>query len=186
MRQNIVSGKRIWTWDQGHTPEVSVSLVALGLLLCLCGCSTPYQPAKGGKGFTDSQSSSNEFTVGFQGNQHTTLEDVYDFALLRSAEVVLQHGYRFFAVMDAANTSSVRSYIARQRYYSSAPAPGFGIPTISGGVVEVKEPQVDFRPGTVLRLQAFADKPVKPFTYDALELQQSLADKHRLHRSGNG
>jgi hypothetical protein len=181
MRQNILSRTWTWAWEQAHRAEGWVCLLPLALLLCLCGCATPYQPAKGGKGYTDSQSSSNVFTVGFQGNQHTTLEDVYDFALLRSAEVVLQHGYRFFAVMDAANTSSLRSYIAHHSYYATAPAPGFGIPTVSGALVDVKEPQVDFRPGTVLRLHAFADKPVKPFTYDALELKQSLADKHRLH-----
>lgn len=184
MRPNIPSKILSRASGQRKQPEVWVSLLTLGMLLCLSGCATPYQPANGGNGYTDSQSASNEFTVAFQGNQHTTLEDVYDFALLRSAEVVLRQGYQFFAVLDAANTSSARSYIARQRYYAGAAAPGFGM--VTGGIIEVQEPKVAFRPGTVLRLRAFAEKPIKPFTYEALELQQTLATKHRLHRAGNG
>jgi hypothetical protein len=147
----------------------------------ICGCATSYRPAHGGKGYTDSQILSNEFSVGFQGNGQTTLEDVYDFALLRSAEVVLEHGGRFFAVMDASNTSSLHTFMLRQRYYSGAMAPGgFGIPAASGYIVDVQEPKTDFKPGTLLRIKCFAEKPVKPFTYDAAELRRTLRAKHGL------
>lgn len=160
----------------------------LGIALGLCACATPYRPANRGKGYTDSQISSNEFQVGFQGNRNTTLEEVYDFALLRSAEVVLQHGCHFFAVMDATNTSSARSYIAHQRYYTGStlfgplnlPMHGPYGPSPSGYIVDVREPRVDFRPGTLLRIKGFVSKPAKPFTYDAAELEQTLRQKHKL------
>ena len=132
-------------------------------------------------GYTESQISTNEFQIGFQGNSRTTVEQVYDFALLRSSEVVLHNGYHFFAVMDAANTSSAKSYIAHQRYYVKAAADsGFDVPTPSGYLVDVREPRVDFQPGTLLRIKCFADKPAKPFTYDAAELKATLRKKNKL------
>src|SRR5258708_914843 len=128
----------------------------------MCGCATPYRPADGGKGYTESQISSNEFAVGFQGNGQTSLEDVYDFALLRSADTVLEHGARFFAVVDATNTSSMRSYMARQRYYAGTMAPGgFGIPAVTGYFVDVQEPKLDFKPGTLLRIKCFTVSPAQ-------------------------
>jgi hypothetical protein len=147
----------------------------------ICGCATSYAPAHGGKGYSESQISSNEFTVGFQGNGQSTLEDVYDFALLRCAEVSLAHGSHFFAVLDATNTSSLRTYMMRQRYYSGTMAPGgFGIPAANGYIVDVQEPRSDFKPGTLLRIKCFTEKPGKPFTYDAAELRQTLRTKHGL------
>ena len=156
-------------------------LVSLAAGLCLCACSTPYKPAKGGKGYSDSQISTNEFQVGFQGNNRTTLEEVYDFALLRSAEVSLQHGCPYFAVMDAANTSSAKSYIAHERYYAPAAADtSWRMYRPSGYIVDVREPRVDFQPGTLLKIKGFTEKPAKPFTYDAAELKHTLRQNHKL------
>ncbi|HTL16162.1 MAG TPA: hypothetical protein VL793_02945 [Patescibacteria group bacterium] len=145
------------------------------------GCSTPYRPAKGGKGYTDSQISTNEFQVGFQGNDRTHLEDVYDFALLRSAEISLQHGRAYFAVIDVKNTSSAKSYMYHQRYYAVTPMDsGFGAPTPSGYLIDVQGKQTVFQPGTLLLIRTFAEKPSKPFTYDAAELRVALRKKHNL------
>lgn len=158
-------------------------IAALTMLtaLALCSCATPYRPAKGGKGYTESQISSNEFSIGFQANDRTSLETVYDFALLRSAEVALEHGYHFFAVTDAANTSSAKSYLEHQRYYASAFAPGgLGVPAPSGYIVDVRQRRIDFQPGTLLRIKCYIEKPAKPFTYDAAEQRRMLRKKQKL------
>jgi hypothetical protein len=156
--------------------------------LCLSACATGYRASDGGKGFADAQISSNEFQVSFAGNGRTSLEQAYDFVLLRSTEVVLQHGCPYFAVMDTTNTSSARAYTARQRYYTNDRLEGGSGPLTpgvfnrqSGSIVEVAEQRTYFQPGTVLRIKCFPTKPAKPFTYDAVELQQTLKTKYKLH-----
>jgi hypothetical protein len=177
MSVDALPSRRLSAYPRGGGIVFAMSLITAAFI---CGCATSYRPAHGGKGYTDSQIVSNEFSVGFQGNGQTSLEDVYDFALLRSAEVVLEHGARFFAVMDASNTSSLRTFMLRQRYYSGAMAPGGFMPAGSGYIVDVQEPKTDFKPGTLLRIKCFTEKPIKPFTYDAEELRRTLRAKHRL------
>jgi len=173
-----------------HRPHQHLGLVLICLTaLCLCGCATSYHPAKaGGKGFADAQISSNEFWVSFNGNSQTGIERAYDFALLHSSEVVQQHGCPYFAVMDVTNTSSAKAYTANQRYYVDNLFDGeLGPPALSGynsfqrgAIVEVSEPRIYFQPGTVLKIKCFPAKPVKPFTYDAAALQQTLKQKYKL------
>jgi hypothetical protein len=162
-------------------------LLLVALPLCLCGCATPYRPLKGGKGFSESQITTNEFSVSFQGNGRTSLEQDYDLVLLRAAEVTLEHSFSNFAVMDVTNTSSARPYTVRQRFYGNNTAEASLVPPTPGGynlssgyIYEVKERRIDFQPGTILRIKCFPTKPDKPFTYDAAELRDSLKRKYKL------
>lgn len=156
--------------------------------LLLCSCSTPYRPLKSGTGFADSQLAPDEFQVRFQGNGHTSSEQVQDFALLRAAQLTLQHGYGWFAVTDVTNTSSARPYIARQQFYTDYP-PNMGLPPPSpfgddpyrfGYIAEYDEPRIYFRPGTSLRIHCFKTRPAKPFTYEAAALERSLTQKYQI------
>jgi hypothetical protein len=158
------------------------------IVILLCGCATAYKPAKSGEGYSEAQISTNEFAVGFQGNGKTDLEKATDFVLLRCAQVTLEHRFSYFAVQDSTNTSSLKTYLVRQQYY----APGSPVTSLSvltpgsttlsqpGYIVQYQGPKTDFRPGTVLRIKCFTAKPVKPFTYDAAALQQSLKEKYKL------
>ena len=164
-------------------------LLALVTLMILCSCATQYRPARSGKGYSDWQISSNEFAVSFRGNGGTDISRASDFALLRSAQVALEHGFTHFAVMDVTNTSSARSYTVHQQFYAPVPPERalspMGIqqpwPYGQGYLVQYDEPHIYFRPGTVLRIKCFVSKPEKPFTYDAKALQQSLKLKYKLH-----
>ena len=168
-----------------------VRLLLIVLAWCFCGCATPYRPLQGGKGYSESQIATNEFSVSFQGNGQTSLEQDYDFVLLRAAEVTLEHSFSNFAVMDVTNTSSAKPYTVHQRFYSNTPAemslappsPGVvpgGYNLSSGYFYDVKERRILFEPGTILRIKCFATKPEKPFTYDAAELRNSLKQKYKL------
>jgi hypothetical protein len=159
----------------------------IALALCICSCATPYRPLKAGKGYGEAQISTNEFSVSFQGNGQTSLEQDYDYVLLRAAEVTLQNGFSNFAVMDVTNTSSARPYTVHQQFYGSIPAEASLVPPTrsgynarSGYIYEVKERRIHFEPGTILRIKCFKPKPDKPFTYDAAALRDSLREKYKL------
>lgn len=145
------------------------------IVVGLCSCATPYRPAKSGKGYSDSQISTNEFEASFRGNGQTDLARATDFVLLRAAQVTLQHGFSHFSVMDVTNTSSARRYTVHQQFYSPV-SPETGWPPLASGdpwayppgyIVQYDEPRIYFQPGTILRIKCFAAKPEKPFTFDA-------------------
>ena len=157
---------------------------ALLISLLLCACATKYRPSKSGSGYSSAQLSSNEFMVRFHGNADTSLERAYDFALLRSAEVTRQNGFRYFSVLDVTNASSAKRYTRVYRTLS-APVPGaqdFGwydyIP--APYTVEVQQPEIYYEPGTVFRIRCFSDRPDRQFAYDAAALEGSLRRKYKI------
>jgi hypothetical protein len=174
--------------DRANKPATAglcLAVAALAVLL-FCSCATPYRPLKRGTGYASTQVASNEFTIRFEGNAATDLERMYDFALLRSAEVTLQNDFRFFSVLDVTNTSSAKRYTRVYRTYSTTPVVGaqdFGrydyFP--APATVEVQVPQIYYEPGTVLFIKCFLKSPEQAFAYDAVELQESLKRKYGLH-----
>ena len=70
------------------------------LLILLSGCSTPYAPAvEQGTGYSESEMSLDTVRVRFKGGHYDSRERVEDFALLRSAEITLEKGYRYFVIL---------------------------------------------------------------------------------------
>jgi hypothetical protein len=153
-------------------------------LLLFCSCATAYRPLKGGTGYSSSQVASNEFRVRFQGNADTSLERAYDFALLRSAELTLQNGFRFFSVLDVTNTSSAKRYTRVYQTFGTpvAGAEDFGrydyIPAPPR--VQVQQPEIFYKPGTVFLIKCYAKPPEKNFAYDAVVLEESLRRKYKM------
>ena len=82
-------------------------------LFSLAGCATqtPYKPAaeRGAEGYTETQLTENRYRITFVGNTVTPSETVKDFALLRAAELTLQHGYEWFRIMERDNDKKVNS-----------------------------------------------------------------------------
>jgi len=88
------------------------------LLATACATATPYQPLSYKGGFSHTQIEKSVFEVRFAGNEKTTGVRAADFALLRSAEVALEHGYDYFVIerkteasdpVDATRTTSTTS-----------------------------------------------------------------------------
>jgi hypothetical protein len=87
-------------------------LGALGFLaLSACATPTPYAPQQPGSytGYTDQRLDQKRYRVTFTGNSVTRRETVEDYLLLRSAEVTLQSGFRYF-VFDTRDTEAKTSY----------------------------------------------------------------------------
>ena len=82
--------------------------VAMFLSVLLISCTTGYRPLNDSSGYWDDriEPSSNKFTIGYDGNKwHSNpvnrKERVMDLALLRSAEVALENGFKYFIVSDS-------------------------------------------------------------------------------------
>ena len=82
--------------------------VAMFLSVLLISCTTGYRPLNDSSGYWDEriEPSSNKFTIGYDGNKwHSNpvnrKERVMDLALLRSAEVALENGFKYFIVSDS-------------------------------------------------------------------------------------
>lgn len=73
-------------------------------LLLVSACKTGnYQEFTGGVGYQSSQINNNEYNVTYTGTQSTNIKKVNDFVLLRSAEITLEQGYKYFVIIDAKN-----------------------------------------------------------------------------------
>ena len=84
-------------------------IVVILLSIFLFSCSTGYRPLNDSGGYWDEkiESTSNKFKIGYDGNKwHSDpvnrKERVIDLALLRSAEVALENGFKYFVISDSA------------------------------------------------------------------------------------
>lgn len=122
-----MGGKLFAVVNKARKRSLFVRLVlALMAMMLLSGCATKYQASGLSGGFTETQLDANVFRVTFNGNASTPSERAADFALLRSAELTLQHGYRYFAVMDALSEVATSTYTTPKQTYTAASVNAYG------------------------------------------------------------
>lgn len=140
----------------------------------LSGCATGYKQSGITGGYSETQLSENAFRVAFNGNGYANRERVFDFALLRAAEVAIQHGFRYFVVVDSANDSSLSTYTAPSQTYSTNGA--YGQSTTYPG-----QTYLITKPSAVNTIVCFAEKPSNAaMVFDADFLQKSLKLKYGI------
>jgi hypothetical protein len=88
----------------------SIFLVTLMVAMILSGCATTYQKQSFTGGYSETQLGENIFQVSFKGNAYTSRERVSDFTLLRSAEIAIENGYRYFVVVESEKYSKLGTY----------------------------------------------------------------------------
>jgi hypothetical protein len=85
-----------------------VLLVGMTTALLLTGCSTMQERTFASVGhFEQFQLNDALFRVSYVGNGYTRQSDAEEIALLQSARVALQHGYRYFQITDDLSASRV-------------------------------------------------------------------------------
>ena len=106
------------------------SAVALAAGLSACVSPTPYQPlVKGGVtsgGYTETRIEPNRWRVTFAGNTMTKRETVEGYLLFRAAELTLQNGDDWFAMVDRQTDAKSRTYVQPDPFYHPWYGPGFG------------------------------------------------------------
>ena len=85
----------------------------LTVLLCLslAGCATGYHSKGLTGGYSNMKLQDNIFKVTFRGNAYSSMERTGDFALLRSAEITIENGYKYFVVLETNSFIKIFSYI---------------------------------------------------------------------------
>ncbi len=89
-------------------------LYSILLILLLANCATPYQPQskwlkKAPGGYSDVKKGDNVFFVTFNANGYTPLENVKDYALLRSAEITIENDFTYFKI-DSGESKYVQQH----------------------------------------------------------------------------
>ena len=80
--------------------------IALLGFLALASCATGYQSQHLSGGFSDYMTAPDEAVITFRGNEYTSPERVITMVFLRSADVTLEHGYRYFIGISMIDLST--------------------------------------------------------------------------------
>lgn len=95
-------------------------LLLLVPIFLLSACATPYQKKGFRGGWSELQLSEDTYQVAYSGNAYTSQERVSDFALLRSASLTLENGYKFFALMSEKEYSQTSVTSTEKGEYSAS------------------------------------------------------------------
>lgn len=154
------------------------------LALLLSGCSTAYQPQSFTGGFSETQIDENVFKVSFTGNGYTSREKASDFALLRSAELSLKNGYKFFVIVDGSNYSTNSTYTTPTTYHTNATFSSYGNTGYGHATTRSSGGQTYniAKPNSTNTIACFKEKPEGTFSYNADFIYKSLSEKYRIKK----
>ena len=151
--------------------------VALALLVAfLAGC-TSYGPYSGGwfpsfkSGYSDEVLSPRIYRVVFRGNQWSAAREVEDFALLRSADLTLEEGYRYFVILKGEDLT----------------IPNDGVPFAYAQTIAVfwEKPAGDGMQVEGVHAGRFAAAKPRMFLHDADSVQRALRRGYALDSPGH-
>ena len=112
-----------------RTPAALATALLLATGLSACVGPTPYQPlARGqatGGGYSETRIEPDRWRVTFSGNSMTSRKTVEGYLLFRAAELTLQNGDDWFAMVDRQTDRNARTYVDPDPLYHPWYGPGF-------------------------------------------------------------
>jgi hypothetical protein len=148
-------------------PTRSAALIAaitLAAGLAACETATPYQPNVPGQatrgGYSETRIEPGRWRVTFSGNSLTSRETVEGYLLYRAAELTLQGGDDWFAMVDRNTDRASRTYVEPDPLYHPWYGAGFGF----------------WRPSWRFRQRGFGWRTWDPFWGDPF-----WADRYDVH-----
>jgi len=165
--------------------------IAIGALVLLNACAfTSYTRMFGGYGYNDVPLSPDRYRVTFAGYQNDVPSKAADQALLRSAEVTLTKGYRYFVVVEERNDMLTSSYQvpATQTTETTSKVEGNETKSVSTTTYNEAKTVTQKQPATTLTIQCFHDKPAaaEGKVYDAQFLWAELGPRYGVKRPPKG
>src|SRR3990167_4358931 len=107
-----------------------VASLALAGLVSACATATPYQPNIPGQavsgGFSEQRLENDRFRVTFAGNSLTSRDTVEAYLLYRAAELTVQQGFDWFAIVERDVERDRRTYVERDPFYRPWYGPSYG------------------------------------------------------------
>lgn len=166
----------------GEDCPLKIFVKIAAILLLLSGCATPYQPQKSayGYGYSETQLAENIFSVRFIGSGADGAPVVSDYALLRAAEVTLEHGYTHFGIVDSKDEIKYSSVtVPATTVYTPNIFAGTTTATTSGGGT-----YIGYEPQSFKTIVCYKGKPEddKGVVFDAAFLKESLRKKYELDK----
>ena len=159
-------------------------LFLIFLILLLPSCSTSYQPSSFSGGYSDSRLGDNIFRVDFEGNGYTKSGKTIDLALLRSAEITLQNGFKYFVIVSGDSKNSYSSFTTPQTTTTTGTVNMYGNRgTINANsITSGGETYLIAKPSTTNIIACFKEKPKGGgLVYDASFVTQSIKNKYRIY-----
>jgi uncharacterized protein YceK len=162
---------------------MKLAFMLVTLIVLITGCATTYQRKSYTGGYSETQLGENVFQVYFRGNGHTSSERAADFCLLRSAELTLQNGFRYFVIVDSEKHSDIgsfttpsTSYTTGSAYVSGNYATGSATTTTYGGQTIVFS-----KPSSINTIICFKEKPgINGLVFDARFVSKSIKEKYGI------
>jgi hypothetical protein len=154
-------------------------------MIYLSGCATGYHSKGFTGGFSETQLDRNVWVVTFRGNGYTSNERASDFVMLRSAQLSLEAGFRFFLIVDRANLNSLQTYTTPTTSSTTSSvsvvgntAYGSSQTTTYGG-----QTYLMMKPGRENTIVCFVERPnvIGP-VYDAAFVWNSIASKYGIQQ----
>jgi len=152
----------------------------------LVGCATPYQKLGTSitGGYQYQRLTENAFTVSFLGNGFTSPTRASDFALLRAAEIALEHNYAYFTILGDRDLSGTDNVQIHHPSYSTGTLTSSGgtafvnTTTTGGGVTNI----TIHKPGSEITIRCFESPPGghAGIVLNANETATRIRDKYRL------
>lgn len=182
------------------TKQFSRTATAAGLALVMAACAsqTPYQAAerKGAPGYYETIVTKDRYRITFKGNSITDRETVRDYAMLRAAEVTMEHGFDWFETVDKETDKDTRTTTTggaigpsyQTTYYSAQSCDALGncdtavysatTPTYVGGGVSTTTSRDSY--SVTLEIRMGKDpKPDTASAYDAKSVAQAVRSRIR-------
>lgn len=162
----------------------ALSILALAVVM-LSGCATTYQPQSFSGGYSETQIGENIFQVSFRGNGYTSRERASDFSLVRSAEVVLENGFRYFVIVESEKGSKVGAYTTPTTSHTTGSAYGSGNYAYGSATTTTSGGQTYFisRPRATNTILCFKEKPeINGLVFDAEFVAKSIKQKYGLNK----
>ena len=152
-----------------------LTLLSLPLIF-LSGCSTSYQSKSFSGGYLETQLDENVYKVYFHGNRHTGIERVADFTLLRSAQLTLEKGYKYFLVVDTDSYTSNSTYTTPAvSYNSGSPIYGHSAPNTTASQTHNIS-----QPSSSNIIACFKEKPKNGDSYNAEITFKNITEKYGI------
>jgi hypothetical protein len=147
------------------------------------GCATGYTDRGMMGGYSETRLDENVFQVSFRGNGYTSSERASDFTMLRSAELVLEHGYKYFAVIDQDSSVSNSTYTTPTTTNTNVNVFGTGNSAFGTATSTTTGGQTYniSKPSSSNTIVGFVEKPDDIFTYNAEFIFQSITDKYGIN-----
>ena len=158
-------------------------LVVMVLLGVLVGCATGYHRDGFTGGYSETQLGEDIFQVSFRGNGYTRSERAADFNLLRCAELALENGFRYFAVVETEKKSQVSSYTTPSTSRTTARAYGSGNYTYGTATTTTSGGQTYLitKPSATNMIVCYMEKPqVDGLVFDAEFVRTSIRGKYGI------